>query len=236
MFSRTRAVILVSGLFVALLAGPALLAEVTQGDVQPSHSVRFEVLTRGGSRFLNYDGRRNFKTRDRDWPINFVFYHAASVNKVKDVLVDLGMFLPGDTEYEGYRYSPGSFRRFDSDKGKKGFCDENANDNHLRIYATVGSDRFFDPRYGFFVVASSHQDHADGCGDPDDQFFGYSEIVEERIADQLRRSTSLVVHEDYIPMNNHEDVRTDPLDPRHIWYNSGRATAVRIPCGDNVCP
>ena len=74
------------------------------------------------------------------------------------------------------------------------------------------------------------QDHADGCGDPDSQYFGYSEFVEERIVDELRdEHPELRITSDHIPFNNQEDLRFDARDPRHVWLNDGRATAVRVP-------
>ena len=225
------------GLLGALASGVAVIASASEADVQPEHGVRFERLTQGGSRFLNYDGARNFRRRDRDWPIDFIFWHAASVDKVKAYFDEVGMDLIGGTMYEGYKYTPGSRRRFDNDRGKKSPCGSNTHQNeHVRIYGTRGSDRFFDRRYGFFVVGSSHIDHADGCGDPDTQWFGESELAEERVVDRLRDETPLIIGEDFITLNNQESRRIDALDARHFWFNDGKATTVRIPCDEEVCP
>ena len=218
-------------LALALIVAPAIVVTSSSGDVDPAHKVRYERLSSSGTRFYNYDGStRTRRAADRDWPIDFIFYRGASISKVKDLMRDIELVVPGGSMYEGYRYSYGSPRRFDSDRGVKDVCDLSYNDEHIRVYASVGSDRFYDDRYGFFVVGSSHQDHADGCGDPDSQYFGYSEFVEERIVDELRdEHPELRITSDHIPFNNQEDLRFDARDPRHVWLNDGRATAVRVP-------
>ena len=143
-------------LALALIVGPAIVVTSSSGDVDPAHKVRYERLSSSGTRFYNYDGStRTRRAADRDWPIDFIFYRGASISKVKDLMRDIELVVPGGSMYEGYRYSYGSPRRFDSDRGLKDVCDLSYNDEHIRAYASVGSDRFYDDRYGFFVVGSA---------------------------------------------------------------------------------
>jgi hypothetical protein len=179
-----------------------------------------------GPSFLSYDGNLSLDPRRRDWPVSILFAGGATVDKVKDALRKVGFTHRGNTHELAYRL-PDAGLRFDSDRGVKTACDPAATDVHLRIYAPAGVDHFQDPELGSVVAATTHLDHADGCGIGTPRF-GFSEEAEERIA---RRAASLGwrVQRDALVLGNAEPYRRDVGDPAHIWFGNGRATVIWVP-------
>lgn len=230
------AVLMVSA---AALIGSASSA-MAAANASPSHRVQYERLSAGGSQFFNYDGDRVRQPNNgvagqpyatnRDWPVTMIFADNASINKIKNRLDLLGYPRAGGAQYEGYKVSSNGFRHFDSDKGKKDSCNSSADDSHIRLYGNSETDRFYDPRYGYFVVGTTHRDHGDGCGGAGvTPYFGYSEMIEEHFADVFDNA-GLSVWNDYVPLDNREfPQRYDVHAPDHVWSNDGNATVVRIP-------
>lgn len=219
-----RTAIAAATMIVAIaLAGGGVAAAAT-----PSKAIRFVHLSRNGDYFLNYDGYgKNLSVFGRDWPVTMIFYNDASVNRVKSFYDDeRGYNRRGGKEFEPYKYT--SRVRFDGDKGKKTACDSFHEDNHFRVYG--GShDRFYDPRWGYYVVATTHIDHGDGggaCADSD-TYAGFSEQVEHDLA--VIANTGFTVFEDYTrpkKLQNAEELR---LEGDHWWQSDGRATIVLMP-------
>src|SRR4051812_6793105 len=146
-------------LLAAAAVAAVALAATTQlaTAANPSQAIRFVRLSSGGDYFLNYDGGKNLRPSTRDWPVSLIFYTDASVNRVKSFYDDeRGYNRRGGRLWEPYRYS--TKIRFDGDKGKKTDCNENASDNHFRVYGGY-NDRFYDPGWGYYVVATAHVDH-----------------------------------------------------------------------------
>lgn len=191
----------------------------------PSAEVRFVSLSDTGPAFLAYDGGPTFDRRARDWPVVLVFAGGATVGKVKTGLRRLGFTRRGEARYLAYR-RPGASPRFDGDRGLKTACDRAGTDVHLRLYAPADRDRFDDPEFGRFVVATAHLDRADGCGTPP-RLFGFSELAEERIAASVRK-LGWEVRPDHLDLRNAEPYRRDISDPAHVWLNDGRATLVTL--------
>jgi hypothetical protein len=207
-----------AALLIALcVAQPALSAT-------PSQALRYIRLSSGGDYFMNYDGEKNLKFADRDWPVSMIFWNDASVNRMKSYFDDeRGFNGRGSRKWEPYRYT--SRVRLDGDKGKKNECDSNASNEHFRVYGG-GNDRFYDPRYGYYVVATVHRDHGDGDDECEaaETWFGFSETVEHELAEIA--NNSFTVHEDYKNLRNREEFR---LEGDHYWDNDGRATLVLMP-------
>lgn len=193
-------------------------------------------LTQGGDTFVNYDGSKNFKRSDRDWPIGLVFNGNASVNKVKDYYKASAFAGFGGSKFLGTDSRPsGGKRKLDSDRGRKTRCgskQQNGRQEHFRIYGG-NLDRLYDREYGYFVVASAHYDHGDSFAStsaapdlcPGKKFFGYSENVEQRIVD-LAATRGARVRRNHLGLRNFEPQRTEG---DHIWKNDGRASIIRLP-------
>jgi hypothetical protein len=179
-----------------------------------------------GPSFLSYDGDLSLDPRRRDWPVSIVFAGRANIDRVKDALRKVGLTRRGSTHELAYRL-PGAGLRFDSDRGLKTACDPAATDVHLRLYAPAAVDRFQDPEFGSVVAATTHLDHADGCGIGTPRF-GFSEEAEKRIAARAAR-LGWRVQRDALVLGNAEPYRRDVGDPAHIWLGNGRATVIWVP-------
>jgi hypothetical protein len=145
---------------------------------------------------------------------------------VKDALRTAGFTRRGTIHHLAYRL-PGAGVRFDSDRGLKTACDAAATDVHLRFYAPAEVDRFQDPTLGSMVAATTHLDHADGCGTGTPRY-GFSEEAEQRIATRAAR-LGWRVQRDALVLGNAEPYRRDVGDPAHIWLGNGRATVIWVP-------
>lgn len=221
---RTIAALLV--VLAALLFG----ASIADAYTPTPRQYAWKRLSPGGDYFLNYDGGQTVDREERDWPVGMIFYGDASVDRVKTFYGTRGFTREGGYMYMGYRdgdlRGPAlrAWQRFDRDKGKKTEC-VNGYDDHFRVYGPSNTDRFNDPRYGYFVVATAHIDHGDGggacAGTP---WFGESEQVERRLA--AIAASTYRVNLNAKPLNNFERRR---VEGDHHWSNGGRATTVRMP-------
>lgn len=214
-------------LFTSLVLSPVGRA----GDSTPSHHIKFDQLSPGGGLFYNYDGSQNPNRHERDWPVTFVFYGNAYVQKVKDKLSRAGFGDSGSPEWEGYARRPGAHRRFDVDHGVLTGC-ERSRDTHIRLYApssdTKSQNQFYDPRWGYFVVGTTHFDFNDhGCGNGS-KVFGYSDLAEDSVLGRAARVDGLFIYPDYFDTGNAESLHRDVLHRNHIWQNDGRASAVHV--------
>jgi hypothetical protein len=218
----------VSRLVTLLALALVLAGNGIASAAKPSQPLRFVRLSAGGDYFLNYDGKQNLYADDRDWAIQMIFYADASVNRVKSFYDDdNGYNRPrGSRKWEPYRYSTRTRTRMDGDKGKKTDCNTSHNDRHFRVYGGY-YDRLYDPRYGYFVVATMHIDHGDG-DDPNcaasDTWFGFSEDIEHEMA--VIADSSYTVIEDYKNLRNAEPLG---LVDDHWWQSDGKATIVLMP-------
>lgn len=215
---------------IAVLASLLATAAPAAAHTPTPGQYGWKRLTAGGDYFLNYDGARTLSRHARDWPVGLIFYDDASVNRVKTFYGNRGFTREGGYMYMGYvdgdlrGPARSAWQFFDRDKGKKTVCTRGLND-HFRVYGPSGTDRFNDPRYGYFVVASAHIDHGDGDGAcAGERWFGLSESVENRLADIADVSYS--VYRDAKPLNNYERYRPEG---NHFWSNGGRATTIRMP-------
>lgn len=231
--------VVASTLLLLAIAGPANAWTPTSGQLH------WKQLSPGGEWFLNYDGKKNKKRTDRDWPVTLIFWNNGLVDKVKDKFDDddTGSFKDtGSRVHMGYKNGPYTKApRYDGDKGKKTKCIFNESetgpgtgggakeDYHYRVYGPPG-DYFSDPRYGKYTVATTHVDHGEdegACGGR--RYFGRSERVENHIGN-LASSLGLPVRTDHYPLGNHEDFqRVDANGETHIWSNGGSATTIRFP-------
>jgi hypothetical protein len=224
-------------------AGLALVAAATgllwsPGGVKgytPSSEVDFIQLSANGDRFLNYDGQKSFQFNNRDWPITMIFYTNATISKVEDYYRSRGFSGHGGHMYEYYApHTNYNKVRKDSDKGVKTPCVDGL-DRHIRVYGAT-QDRFYDPRYGYYVVASTHFDNGDGDSGAchvdhfTDKYFGYSETVAHDLA--VIAQGKWTVNENAVNLKNVESParsESSPKDHLHWWESDGKATLVSVP-------
>jgi hypothetical protein len=115
---------------------------------------------------------------------------------------------------------------WDSDRGSQTGAPCIGTKYHYRVYAPGpdigGDDRFYNTRWGYYVVASTHVDYHDKCSG---KWSGESEIVEGAVAADAR-SRGLLVDSDSVAMFN-------PLPFRqfatHRWLNDGLASTITLP-------
>jgi hypothetical protein len=159
----------------------------------------------------------------------FLNYDNASISKVHDRYEDSAARYSreGNFMYLPWKSRDGGYRRYDSDKGKKTDCNSSGRNEHFRAYANYHNDtgRFYSRDYGYFVVASAHYDHGDGC--PGRRYFGFSENVEFKLVEIAPQEFSWSVKHDHLPLRNYEEGRWEPSD--HYWKNDGRASILLVP-------
>jgi hypothetical protein len=214
-------------LIALVVAGAGACAAFPAAADAPTTRLQMMRLSDRGPSFLAYDGAADYASQQRDWPVSLIFTGAASVSRVKDGLRAVGLTRAGHTQYLAY-VTPGASPRFDSDRGLKSPCDKNGTDVHVRVYAPTATDRFVDPQFGPFVVATAHLDRADGCSTPP-LLYGFSEVAERRVAHLLAGRLGWKVKIDALPLRNAEPYRRDVSDSGHVWWSSGRATVVEVP-------
>jgi hypothetical protein len=170
--------------------------------------------------FRNYDFlSQTVSSTNVDWPVNFLFYNNAEVDKVKDAM----RFSFAGSRMNG-RINDGSGFVWDQDGGRKNYlCPIIGDAYHYRLYAD-GDDRLYNAAWGYYVIGTSHIDHNE-CGFG--AWFGKSETAEGYIASRARSAFgSSNVAEDWSSFANSEPYREEG---NHIWQNNGLATAVRVP-------
>jgi hypothetical protein len=180
-----------------------------------------------------------------DWGMRFIFYDNADVDKVKDRLDGVALdprITPmlewsGGPQYGGMLdYVEDQATQFDGDRGIKDDPGCRWNNGHMRIYATSGGDRNYNPTFGFYVVATVHKDHEDlfFC---DDQYISgesHENWWVDRIEDNLGIDTQYDWTIDSQGFNWANSVvgypEISPGDDADHWYQSdGWGVKVRIP-------
>jgi hypothetical protein len=219
---------------MVMLLVAAVLAPQSSGWT-PTHKPRYQHISNQNNgahsaQFWNYDGESNFGTPSRDWPISLIFYGpGADVDNVKVKINAFNFTFKGGQKWEPFRVDRFAYNRLDADKGRKK-CYNGTVADHVRVYAS-GSDRLYDPAMpgGYYVVASTHLDKNDPpCNGPQGpQYSGYSERVENRIADYF--DPGYYVRRDFYNLHNYEKRRDVGKGGNHRWQSDGKATAIRIP-------
>ena len=203
------------------LVGAAVLVTLagTQAAGAASTS-KLTILTIREDAFRNYDFlSQTVSSTNVDWPVNFLFWNNAEIDKVKDAM---RFSFPGSTMYA--RLNDGSGYVWDQDGGRKTYlCPIIGDAHHFRVYAD-GDDRLYNLGWGYYILGTSHIDHNEcGLG----RWFGKTETAEAYIAGRARTAFgSGNVVEDWSSFANSEPYREEG---NHIWQNNGLATSVRVP-------
>lgn len=172
----------------------------------------------GNDRFWNWDFHHDTapaytKTAraDVDWPVNLVFWNNADVPTAKDLWNRGGATFGG-----GYLFASAQFARlwdigphpaghaspvgpvWDRDRGTYTGVVCTGHKWHYRVYAPGiergGSDRMYNLAWGYYVIATSHQDHHDNWKEQcNGDWYGGSEDAEHKVAQAAPGHTALVL-------------------------------------------
>jgi hypothetical protein len=250
-------------LLVLLLGAAPCVAVVREVNAKSAHGSMHpkEVAE---DRFMVYDFHDEHAERSNvDNPIGLIFTGNASVNKIKDVfdyyfredlvhgvpsgfLGDLGKspqyahLYPG-TIVDGVR---GGSWQWDKDTGEKTIlCGKDRNGTfaeHMRIYAPTWMadgrvDSMYNTVFGYYVIASAHQDHNE-CPFSGTKWFGYSEYVENKVTSIAKVTKGIgKVLPDRIWLANREGYQRSSSgswvpapykEGDYVWLNNGWATRI----------
>lgn len=201
----------------------AVLMSVQVPRANAATAEHLGILRIGSDEFFNYDYSSEENSGENvDWAIDMLFYNNSRVNKVKKDL-ETWFYPAGSTAY-AYFVTPEGWQ-WDGDKGKKESSCTFIGDNvHYRIYGPKGSDRFYNLKWGFYNIASTHIDHNE-CNAVD-KWSGASEKAEAIVASDSRRAFGRRhVKEDAINFHNPEKHYNEGS---HHWEGDGYATIVWV--------
>jgi hypothetical protein len=184
------------------------------------------VLKQREDSFRNYDfDSRRVSRNNVDWPVNFLFWNNAEIDKVKHAF---RVVFPhrGSTKYGRLDDGPGP--EWDEDGGVKTIrCSNPAQGRdsyHFRLYARPNYDRMYNRVWGFYDFATSHIDHNE-CWFG--RWHGHTERAEGRISLWARD----IYGPSRVDANRRSFGNREPYrrEGNHIWSNNGLATYVRVP-------
>jgi hypothetical protein len=216
------------GLLLGLLASLSVLGlGQATADAATARNGNLRVIAPREDSFRNYDFlSHNVARNNVDWPVNFVFYNNAEIDKVKSKM-NSRMKYSGGAMYG--RLNDGNGWLWDEDKGiKTGRCPNpffSGTTYHMRLYADRPGDRLYNRSWGFYTLGTSHIDHNECWAR--DRWFGKSEDAEGKIASFAAAVWgSGRVHQDHWQFYNQEPLRQEG---NHIWKSNGLATIVKVP-------
>lgn len=180
----------------------------------------------GGDHFYTYDNHERNRNGATDWPVTIVFVGDASANK-DNIARILHPALPhtGSWKYMHLRDAPGS-AMWGASRGKKTkdywypHCWSGFN---IRFYAD-GNNTMHNGWFNY-VPATTHYDSFEGSLCLNGDSYGWSEWVEEVIADMFR-DAGYRVEEDAWDMGT---ANNTGQDGKKFHENNGRATVIYIP-------
>jgi hypothetical protein len=217
---------------VGALAGNALAANlgvVSAWNPTPGNHMFVTVYEDG---FYNYDSTDPVQSHTvSDWPITMVFYGGATVNRVKDQVIGSPFNFSGSRLYQYLtddRSNPAA-AVWDQDAGVKttAYCPAFTDSDHIRIYAD-GDDFLYNVDYGMYVLGTTHKDSQECNPDASKRVSGWSEWVEDAVANHVR-GKGYLVSQNCCWMFNAEGARLEQGTPDYYWLNNGYATYVYVP-------
>jgi hypothetical protein len=187
MVTRRKSVVIA----VAMIALIGLAQPVAAHHSANTFSLWYDDDGEGGphrAEFYNYDFRGNVGFPPVDWPMHYLFYGNAHVNKVKQGMCSQTVQPYCDTGGPQHMWVNGnaggqSFVGFDSDLGRKrkSICGDGTWWPHMRLYAPhtnyIGDHSFYSISVGYFVVGTSHLDYHDD-GDCPGRAHGFNDVAE----------------------------------------------------------
>jgi hypothetical protein len=125
--------------------------------------------------FYNFDFKsQNASSNNVDWPMRFLFFNNAEIDKVKDALDGChSPYIPAQTCNNGggenAAFNDNLILQWDSDGGKKqtNTC-SSSGAQHMRFYANPVDvypyDRNYNTAWGYYIFAAVHKDYEGGSG------------------------------------------------------------------------
>jgi hypothetical protein len=191
--SFRRAVVV--GVVASVVAGTAMLTVAGMARAVTANVDAYVILGINEDRFRNWDfhcgNADSCITRTNvDWPMVLLFYNNAEINKVKDNILapryDQGATC-ASAQYARVNDGSNSWR-WDDDSGKKTTCCPGAfgqpdTADHIRFYSNgrVTRDRMYNSSWGYWILASTHQDHNEPQCTSNPAWFGYTETAEDNV-------------------------------------------------------
>ena len=208
--------------FIALLAA---LATVRGASANHSDGGTLRLLSIHEDQFHNWDFQNGGARVD--WPITILYWGNAEVDKIKDAYRAVGWSggTCGDSMWG--HYNDGYGLDWDTDDGIKVPCIPGCfvSGYHVRLYAPPGTDRMYNPSWGYYVFASSHRDRSELCVGAERQY-GWSEDAEGYAVDVARNRFGWSGSHDWSSFLN--GVPTGWVS-NHYVQNNGLASQVRVP-------
>lgn len=175
--------------------------------------------------YVNYDFSTRSATRDNvDWTISIIYNVNANITKIKNMYwgtigCGFGLF---DCSMEG-KINDGAGYVWDTDSGTKNMgCTLLGYAKHMRLYAGP-ADRLLNQGWGYYVIASVHEDRRE-CGiDPDS---GWSENMEDWFVNYADGKPGVTVAQDWAWFYNPEPERQIG---DHHWQQNGLGSVVHVP-------
>lgn len=210
-----------------LLVVAALAALMTVHVASANHSDggTLRLLSMNEDQFHNWDfqgaGARV------DWPVTLLFWGNAEVDKVKDAYKRVGWSGGACGDSMWGHYNDGYGLDWDTDDGVKIPCLPGCfvSGYHIRLYAPPGTDRMYNPSWGYYVFASSHRDRSEFCIGVSKQY-GWSEDAEGYAVDTATSRIGWSGSHDWADFLNR--VPTG-WSSNHYLQNNGFASHVRVP-------
>ncbi len=216
----SSALFLVSASVIGLSAGGLMSAETAEAG-HTACCGNLQKLYIGTDGFWNYDFvSQSAVNGNVDWPVTIVFGDDAEVDKVKDIYP---WGWGGGAMY--LETKDGSSWTWDSDSGiKTVWCPSfGVTAQHMRVYADSSDDRNYTTAWGFYVLATTHQDRNECALGAK---FGWSEQAEEYYVNEAASRGYSTSH-DWGDMYNYEPPRWEGTTV--YWNNSGKASWVTVP-------
>jgi hypothetical protein len=157
---------------VLLIAVVFSIGIASRAGAHTANSSAYTIL------YIKEDGFRNWDFKcdtsgsciartNVDWPMSALFYNNAEINKVKDNILGSRYDQGGTCASPMHaRLDDGHGFNWDTDSGKKTTCcTVTGTGDHIRFYAAgyASHDRMYNTAWGYWIVASTHQDHHE-CG------------------------------------------------------------------------
>jgi hypothetical protein len=190
--TRSKKTRLAAAAAVALLvAGAAALGVSQRADAVTANESAYTIMYIREDGFRNWDFHCNgtgcITRTNVDWPMVLLFYNNAEINKVKDNILE-PRYDQGSTcaSAQYARLNDGAGFNWDGDSGKKTTCCPGAGwpfpstADHIRFYAAGRAvhDRMYNTSWGYWIIASAHQDHNEPQCTTAASWFGYTETAE----------------------------------------------------------
>jgi hypothetical protein len=232
------ATLALSSILVALLG-----VFMNPANAQAGTAQNVGYLQIGDDYFINHDFYgKTYSSDNVDWMMNYLFYGSASQSGIEDVLL-AGTYWQDATAQFGNKYNWLNNNNggwiWEGADGKTTSRPGCGSDRyHYRPYAP-NDQNFYDPTsagWGYWVVASSHRDHNDGCKG----WSGNSEDAEKDISKTIS-SLNCGPNDHPINCNAGRNITRNYLwtgDPRygddvkagskHRWQTNGYATVYRM--------